>query len=417
MPTSTDPRDAADNSPESRSAAGSSEGSPSSEALSSETSSSEALSSEALSSEAPSSEASSSGGPSPATQISEGLARKLAPKLVLSLVLGGLFAWLASRGGVPLVPSAAGLARVSWPLVLAYVGILSGTHLFRATRWRFLVAPVKKDVPFWEGVLLNWIGFFAIFALPLRLGELARPALGKLRLGIPISTGFGTVAVERVFDGLLTAACVVWALAVLPHRATTDPLAQNLPYYGWLAVSVFGAALAGLVLFLWQRRVAVRLIELTFGIVSRPVATKVAGKVESVAEGVRSIAHPRLAFGFLAESMAYWGLNAFGMFVLARAVGLDLTFGHAVALMGILAIGILLPAGPGLFGNFQLAVSVGLRLYFADDIVAEAGSVYVFLLYATQAVLICTAGIVPLYAMRLRMRDLIRTDGREPAPA
>lgn len=343
----------------------------------------------------------------------EGLGRKLLPKLGLSLVLGALFAWLASRGGVPLVPSAAGLARVSWPLVAAYVGILGCTHLFRASRWRFLVAPVKKDVPFWEGVLLNWIGFFAIFALPLRLGEIARPALGKLRLGISASAGFGTVAVERVFDGLLTAMCVVWALAVLPHRETSDPLARNLPYYGWLAVSVFGAALAGLVLFLWQRRIAVRLIELTFGLVSRGVATKVAGKVESVADGVRSIAHPRLALGFLAESLAYWGLNALGMYVLARASGLDFTFGHAVAIMGILAIGILLPAGPGLFGNFQLAISVGLRLYFADEVVGEAGSVYVFLLYVTQAILICTAGIVPLYAMRLSMRDLMRTNSSE----
>ena len=252
------------------------------------------------------------------------LARRVLPKLGLSIVLGGLFAWLASRGGVPLVPPADAFARVSWPLVAAYVAILAVTHFFRASRWRFLVAPVKSDVPFWEGVLLNWIGFFAIFALPLRLGEVARPALGKLRQGISVSAGFGTVAVERVFDGLLTAGCVVWALAVLPSRATDDALARNLPYYGWLAVTVFAAAFAGLLLFLWQRTLAVKLIGWTFGLLSRTLAEKVAGKVESVAQGVRSIAEPRLAAGFVAESLAYWGLNALGMWVLMRAVGLDL---------------------------------------------------------------------------------------------
>lgn len=338
------------------------------------------------------------------------LARRLLPKLGLSLVLGGLFAWLASRGGVPLLPPAEAFGRVSWPLVLAYVALLAATHLFRASRWRFLIAPVKKDVPFWEGVLLNWIGFFAIFALPLRLGELARPALCKLRQGISVSAGFGTVAVERVFDGLLTAGCVVWALTVLPSRETDDALARNLPYYGWLAVSVFAAAFAGLLLFLWQRELAVKLIQWTFGLVSPSLATKVAEKVGSVAQGVRSIAEPRLAAGFVGESLAYWGLNALGMWVLMRAVGIDLGVGHAVALMGVLAIGILLPAGPGMFGNFQLAVSVGLRLYLADEVVGSAGAVYIFLLYAIQAILISAAGIIPLYALRLHMRDLVRSE-------
>ena len=39
----------------------------------------------------------------------------------------------------------------------------------------------------------DWVGFFAIFALPLRIGELARPALSRMRQGIPISVGIGTM--------------------------------------------------------------------------------------------------------------------------------------------------------------------------------------------------------------------------------
>jgi hypothetical protein len=81
-----------------------------------------------------------------------------------------------------------------------------------------------------------------------------------------------------------------------------------------------------------------------------------------------------------------------------------------VAIMGILAIGILLPAGPGLFGNFQLAVSVALQLYCSEAVVGTKGSVYVFLMYASQALLISTAGIIPLYALRLKLSDLLRVD-------
>jgi uncharacterized protein (TIRG00374 family) len=338
--------------------------------------------------------------------------RRILPKLAISLVLAAIFLVLVHRGGMPLIPPADALAQVQWWAVPAYVAVLVATHFFRASRWRFLIAPVKA-VPFREGILLNWIGFFAIFALPLRLGEMARPALAKVRHRISISAGLGTVAVERVIDGLVTSLCVVWALAALPHRVTEDPIARSLPYYGGLAVAVFAAAMLALALFLWQRSFAMRLVEATIGWISGRLARFVSQKVGNVADGVRSIADPRLAAGFVGETLAYWALNAFGMWLLGRGCGLEMSFGHAVAVMGILAIGILIPAGPGLFGNFQLAVSVALRLFFADAVVGTQGAVYLFLMYVTQALVVSVAGILPLYAMRLRFADLLRIDGRE----
>lgn len=341
------------------------------------------------------------------------MARRILPKLAISLALGGLFAWLVNRGGVPLIPPKEAFARVEWWTVPVYALSLLGTHFFRASRWRFLIRPVKSDIPFSDTIFLNWIGFFAIFALPLRLGEVARPALTKVRHGVSISAGLGTVAVERVIDGLVTSLCVVWALFALPQMATDDELARSLPYYGTLAVAAFGAAFIALGLFLWQRDVAVRLVRGTVGRASSRLGDLVATKILDVADGVRSIAAPRLAFSFLMETGLYWGLNAAGMWLLALGCGLDMTFGHAVAVMGILAIGILLPAGPGLFGNFQLAISTALKLYFAASIVGSQGAVYVFLMYATQAVLITLAGIVPLYALKLSFADLLRTSPAE----
>lgn len=350
------------------------------------------------------------GEPASAPEGTPSLARRVLPKLVLSLALGGLFAWLVQRSGVDIIPDPSAFRHVRWWTVGAYVGVLAVTHFFRASRWRFLIRPVKTDIPFWDGVLLNWIGFFAIFALPLRLGELARPALTKIRHQVSISAGLGTVAVERVIDGLVASVCVVWALVALPHvEPVTDPIARSLPYYGALAVGVFVAAFAGLVLFLWQRALATKLVHWTFGRVSRRLGDLVAKKVADVAEGVRSVASPRLAAGFGGETLVYWGTNALGMWLLGWGCGIEeMTFGHAVAVMGILAIGILLPAAPGLFGSFQLAVSTALKLYFAAATVGEEGTVYIFLMFVVQAVLISLAGLVPLYAMKLKFTDLLR---------
>jgi uncharacterized protein (TIRG00374 family) len=333
------------------------------------------------------------------------LARVL-PRLVLSLVLGGLLAWLAARRGLPLIPPAGAFRDVHLWTFPVYALTVFATNFVRAIRWRHLVQPIKalsiRDV-----LALNWIGFFAIFILPLRLGEVARPGLGKVRHGISLSAGFGTVAVERVLDGLITSACVVWALAVLPRLPVSDPVARALPAYGYAAVTVFAAAFVALNVFLWQHDFAVRATERILGIVSPSLGRFVASKVSGVADGVRSIGEPRLAVAFVAESLVYWTFNALGMWLLAWGCGLPLGLGHAFAVMGILAIGILLPSGPGLFGSFQLAVFLAIRLYVPEDAIGSAGSVYVFALYTIQAIVIMLTGILPLYVLDVHWRDLV----------
>ena len=277
----------------------------------------------------------------------------------------------------------------------AYLGSLLLVHYFRASRWRFLIAPVQR-VPMRDVILLNWIGFFAIFALPLRLGELARPALTKLRHGISISVGLGTIAVERVIDGLITSLCVAVALLVLPRVPTQRPgrrAPADLRLRRAAAVrcrvhrarDVPVAARAGDAADARRRS----------GLLAPALAEKLSEKVGKVADGLRSIGDVRLIAGFLLESLLYWGCNAVGVWLLARGCGLPVNLGHAAAIMGVLAIGILLPTGPGLFGNFQLAVSAALRLYFAESIVGAQGAVFIFLLYALQSSVMVRGGHHP----------------------
>lgn len=328
------------------------------------------------------------------------------PKLLISLVLGGVFAWIAERGGVPILPKPSSFHSVDWGGVALATSLLFVLTVLRATRWRFLIAPVKR-LALREVVLVNWVGFFAIFALPLRLGELARPALSKLRSGIPISAGLGTVAVERVFDGAINSACVAWALWALPRLHPRDPIARAVPFYAGAVLAVFVCALCALAAFLWQRELAVRLTERVFAVISPQLGEALARKVDSVADGLRSIGDPRLAAGFALETALYWGINACFMWVLGMACGLPMQLGHAVAVMGVLALGILLPSGPGLFGSFQVAVSAALKLYFPESLVGSQGSVFVFLLYALNAAMMIAIGVVPLLRMHVGLGQLI----------
>lgn len=318
-------------------------------------------------------------------------------RLSISVAIGGVFAWVAARGGLPLVPAWSAFAGVTWWAVPAYGLSLAALHFLRANRFRLLVArahPLRLR----EILHLNFIGFFAIFVLPLRLGELVRPALGKSRYGIPISTGLGTIAVERVVDGLITSLCVASVLALVPSIEPDDRVAQHLPHYAGVALTLFGAAFAALAAFHWQRDLAIRMVRGSVGLISQRWANILGNKISGIADGLSVIGNPRLGIGFVLESCAYWCTNALGVWLLGIGCGLP-GFGlsHAFAVVSVLAIGILLPAGPGLFGTFQLAVVACLYRYYPGDIVVAQGAVFVFLLYVLQGTVICLAGLGAIY--------------------
>lgn len=340
--------------------------------------------------------------------------RRWIPKLALSIALGGLFAWIAARSGVPTLPPRQAFASVAWWAAPAYAASLLVTHFLRAARWRHLIAPVKP-IPLGEVILLNWIGFFAIFALPMRLGEVVRPALTKLRHRVPMSAGFGTVAAERVVDGLVTSLCVAWALLVLPRLETHDPIASKLASAGAAAVALFSCAFVAVGLFLVKRELAMGMAERTLGLFSPPLARRLASKVGGVADGLRSLGETRLFGPFVAETCLYWLSNAAGMWLLAIGCGLPATLGHGIAVMGVLAIGILLPAGPGLFGSFQLAVASGLRLYFPEAMVVSEGAAFIFTMYSTQALVFVLTGALPVFFLDARLRELIEPPATEPS--
>src|SRR5262249_41155677 len=88
---------------------------------------------------------------------------------------------------------------------------------------------------------------------------------------------------------------------------------------------------------------------------------------------------------FLLETIAYWMTNAAGLWLLAWGCGLGgMAFVESCVLMGTIGIGVLVPAGPGFFGTYQLAAFMALAMYFPQSVVVGRGAAYVFLLYSTQ---------------------------------
>ncbi len=317
--------------------------------------------------------------------------RKHGVKTAVSLAIAGAFAWALTRAGLPIVPSHESMAKVSWPLVGLHALMLVLVHFLRALRWRHLLRPLAPEITNRRVIAASWLGFTAILLLPLRAGEFARPWLVRDGRKITFSSALGTMGAERVIDGLIVTMVLAGALIFVPRL---DPLPKTvgdlpipvaaIPAAGYAALAVFVCAFSAMAVFYFARTFAQRVVRGTIGRISPRLGDRVAQIVSGLAEGLHFLADRRHGVPFIAETLFYWTVNAGGMWVLGLACGLPMTFGHACAVMGVLAVGILVPAGPGLFGAFQASTYGALAMYFAPTLVVSSGSAYVFLLYVVM---------------------------------
>jgi len=315
-------------------------------------------------------------------------------RLAISIAIAALIAyWLAGQG-FDLAPSWRSIRAVADPGSVALYALLFALfHVVRAWRWDFLLRPFAavRRGPMLETAL---VGFLAIQMLPLRTGEVARPYLLDRYAGVSKSALFGTIAIERVVDGLVVSLALTVALLTVPLGSGPYVLALRIA-----PLAVFAVALA--LLFAFHRapdRVGALLGRIV-GLFSRRLAELAVGVVARFHAGLAALPDRRAFWGFVAATAAYWGVNALAFWALARGCGIDLSFAGAVAGMGVLAVGILLPTGPGYFGNFQVALLVALGMYVGDAARGEAAAVFVFLLYALQTgltILFGAAAAIPM---------------------
>jgi glycosyltransferase 2 family protein len=325
-------------------------------------------------------------------------------KLVASLILGGGIAWLLLRGGLPLVPPASAFASLRPWTVAAYVATLVLVHFLRAIRWRHLLRPLGHASAR-AVIAVSWIAFGAILLSPFRSGEIVRPYLISKRSDIRIWEATGTVGAERVIDGLIlslmlfTGLQLATPLSPLPdHVGNLKFAAADVPKAAYGALAVFMVAFALMGTFFFARSFARRATFAVVGLVSKGLAERLAGIVERVADGLRFLPSARNLVPFLAETLAYWAVNALGVQLLAWGTGLaGITLAQAAVTVGCLGVGILVPAGPGYFGAFQLSTYMALAMYFPEAVLTGPGAAFVFFLYACQVgvhVLAMAVGLV-----------------------
>jgi glycosyltransferase 2 family protein len=326
--------------------------------------------------------------------------RRHAPKLIASVVFGLGFVWMLRRGGLPLVPDRAAFAQLTWWALPLYLCCLSVTIALRSYRWNYLLRPIA-DIPRRRVVGVGLVGSAAILFAPLRMGEVARPYMIAADGKISFAQAAGTIAAERIIDGLVLSVMLFMGLQLstplspLPDRIGKLPLpVAAVPASAYGALLLFGTAFVSMAVFYWRRELARKLIFAFVGLISDRLATWVATQVERVTDGLRFLPDSRHSGPFLRDTLGYWASNAVGVWVLLHGCGVDASLPQACVVVGVLGVGILIPAGPGFFGAFQLSIYSALAMFFAETMVVGPGSAFVFLLYTIQVVVtLLTVGV------------------------
>ncbi len=343
--------------------------------------------------------------------------------LALSVAIGASLFWLLEAGALPVVPNAAAFERVRWWTLPAYAGIWLVVIVLRCGRWFWLLRPIHP-VPMRRVLRISFIYIGAVTVLPFRLGELVRPVLVREDGKVPFWAATGTVAAERIVDGVVASLfLLVGLLVAVPQDPLPDHIgALPIPVAAvrvsaYVMLGVFGAAFVTMAIFCWARDWAQRVTRRAVGAVSPRLATWLSGTLGQLADGLRFLHATGDGLRFLLGTLAYWGLHAFGIGFLLWGVGLDsITYAQACAVMGVLCLGLALPNAPGFFGAFQIATYAGLALYFPESEVVTVGSAGVFLLYAIEtSVPLLLGGITLLVSHTSLGRVLTAGDRLESA--
>jgi uncharacterized protein (TIRG00374 family) len=325
-------------------------------------------------------------------------------KVIAGLALSALLVWLSIRG-IEFRGVIDGFRTIRCGYVLPAVAAMFLMQLLRSIRWGLILKPIGK-VDQLSLFSVTSVGFLAIIAIPVRLGELARPYLIAKKSRIPMSSALGTIFVERVLDGL-----TVLIIAVLALFFT--PLPPWLVRSSVLLLLVTLGLFAMMILMIVRREATLRILAPLIERLPARYAGAVNRLIDHFIEGFRIVVDPALLFSATFLSIVIWLVDVLAIYLLFLAFGLNLPVAAAFVLMIILIIGIAIPAAPGFIGNWHYFCILGLSLF---GIPKTDALTFAIIYHALSIGIVIILGLIFLPFNRFSVSDLRRQTLNGPHP-
>jgi uncharacterized protein (TIRG00374 family) len=301
------------------------------------------------------------------------------------------------------------LARADF--LLFFLATFAATAIFalRAARWRVILEPLGRDVPFGPAWRATNIGMMVNNVVPARAGELARAyALTREVKGLPLPGSIASLAVDRVFDAIVL--LLLGLVAILDPALPSTATIGGRSLAGWAGAGglLVAALLGALYLLVVFPDAMIRLWEVGARRLSPRLEDRGRLALREFSDGLGVLRSPTRFLRVLGWTLVHWLLGAVSFWLGFLAVGIDAPVTAAFLVQTLIAFGVAVPAAPGFFGVFEALTIVGLALYGVDRASATSFAIGFHIL-----TFIPVTALGAHYAARLGLR--LRELGAPPA--
>ncbi|HJW84553.1 MAG TPA: lysylphosphatidylglycerol synthase transmembrane domain-containing protein [Anaerolineae bacterium] len=277
------------------------------------------------------------------------------PQVWIGFVVSALALFLAFRGVEWSQLGDAWRGAQYGYLIPSAVSLLAAMAI-RAERWRWLFGDRRHNLSTSRTFSVISIGYLITNTLPLRLGEVARPIFVARDGRVTVAHAASTIVVEHVLDVLTVLGILVLLLPVLP---LPDWAGRGALASAW----IFGAALAAMLLMVWQRVRVERWAEHILDRIPRLHTPTWLRHVVHVLDGFAVLQPGKSLVAAIGWSVAGWLCSAVTFHLALLAFVPNPGFMISLFVTVTTTFSLLLPATPGGIGVLQGAIVLSLAVF------------------------------------------------------
>ncbi|MBI4377718.1 MAG: flippase-like domain-containing protein, partial [Nitrospinae bacterium] len=259
------------------------------------------------------------------------------------------------------------LSSIHFLSLIPAIFIIILSYLFRAIRWRYLVAPLKSSIKTSNLFSPLMVGFMGNL-LPARAGEFIRAYLLGKKEGLSFSSSFATVFVERLFD-LLVLMFIMTGLLIfrsdifLSAGSFRDVAVINILHkFGLITLALSVGIIFFSYLLIHCREKILYIVRFIIKPLPDRFSYNLIEFINSFVEGLNILKDIRSLFFIILFSIIVWAcmITTYYPFYVAFQFN-GLPYISILVLMVVIGVLITILPTPGFLGSYQAACVIGLH--------------------------------------------------------
>jgi uncharacterized protein (TIRG00374 family) len=315
---------------------------------------------------------------------------------LLTIFFLGLFLWKSNLRDVWRIMTATNLSWLASAFIVNWMALV-----FRSVRWRVLLGGSSKPPAFYPTFFANTTGYMLSTVLPIRAGDVARPALLARRTNVRFAEALGTVLTERVLDLFSILSIFIWFCVI---RWNSFPSERGVVHGGAIGCT---SVLAALILFLiglyFFGGIVRKLHERIGRILPKRFREPWMKFFDAFAKTLAITERPGDFLTVVSATAAIWFCLTAQYYLVFIAMHHPLPYDATFFINGVTTIGVAIPT-PGGVGGFHKLCQWALTSFYHFDIDTSVATALI--LHLVGSVPVVLTGVALFAREGLRWRDL-----------